>query len=137
MILVDTGPLVALFDPKDGQHERCVNALKDIREPIVTTTPVLTEAFHMLGPASIGSNRLREFIEGGGLSLWFLDRPGLTRAFELMELYADRPMDLADASLVAAAEGLGTRRVFTIDRNDFETYRVRHGHRHHPIQIVS
>ena len=137
MILVDTGPLVALFDPKHGQHERCVNALKDIREPIITTTPVLTEAFHMLGPASIGSNRLREFIEGGGLSVWFLDRPALTRAFELMELYADRPMGLADASLVTAAEGLGTRRVFTIDRNDFETYRVRRGHRHHPIQIVS
>ena len=137
MILVDTGPLVALFDPQDGQHGRCVDALKDIREPIVTTTPVLTETFHMLGPASIGSDRLREFIEDGGLSVWFFDRSALTRAFELMELYADHPMDLADASLVTAAEVLGTRRVFTIDRTDFETYRVRRGHRHHPIQIVS
>ena len=53
MILVDTGPLVALFDPQDGQHARCVKALKEIREPIVTTTPVLTEAFHMLNPASM------------------------------------------------------------------------------------
>jgi uncharacterized protein len=136
MILVDTGPLVALFDPDDGQHGRCVNALKQIREPIITTTPVLTEAFHMLGPASIGSDRLREFVERGGLSVWFLDRPALTRAFELMELYADHPMDLADASIVTAAEALGSRRVFTIDRDDFETYRVRRGHRHHTIQIV-
>jgi predicted nucleic acid-binding protein len=137
MILVDAGPLVALFDPQDGQHDRCVRALKQIREPITTTTPVLTEAFHMLGPASTGSDRLREFIETGGLSVWFFDRLALTRAFELMELYADHPMDLADASLVAAAETLGTRRVFTIDRNDFETYRVRRGHRHHALQIVS
>jgi len=136
MILVDTGPLVALFDPQDGQHDRCATALKAIREPIVTTTPVLTEAFHILGPASIGSDSLREFIEHGGLSVWFLDRTTLTRAFELMELYADHPMDLADASLVTAAEALGTRRVFTIDRNDFETYRVRRGHRHQAIQIV-
>ena len=136
MILVDTGPLVALFDPQDGQHARCVKVLKAIREPIVTTTPVLTEAFHMLGPASVGSDRLREFVENGGLSMWFLDRSALTRAFELMELYADHPMDLADASLVTAAEALGTRRVFTIDRNDFETYRVRRGHRHQSIQIV-
>ena len=136
MILVDTRPLVALFDPQDGQHDRCVKTLKEIREPITTTMPVLTEAFHMLGPASIGSDRLREFIENGGLSVWFFDRPTLTRAFELMESYADRPMDLADASLVTAAEALGTRRVFTIDRNDFETYRVRRGHRHHAIQIV-
>jgi predicted nucleic acid-binding protein len=54
-----------------------------------------------------------------------------------MELYADHPMDLADASLVAAAEALGTRRVFTIDRKDFKTYRVRRGHRHYPVEIVS
>ena len=136
MILVDTGPLVALFDPQDRQHARCVKALKEIQEPIGTTTPVLTEAFQMLGPASIGSDRLRDFIEAGGLSVWFFDRQALTRAFELMELYADHPMDLADASLVTAAEGLSTRRVFTIDRNDFETYRVRRGHRHQSIQIL-
>jgi len=137
MILVDTGPLVALFDPRDGQHARCVNTLKGIREPITTTTPVLTEAFHMLGPATIGSNRLREFIDNSGLLVWFFDRPALTRAFELMERYADHPMDLADASIVTAAEALRTRRVFTIDRGDFETYRVRLGHRHQSMQIVS
>jgi predicted nucleic acid-binding protein len=58
------------------------------------------------------------------------------RAFELEELYADRPMDLADASFVTAAATLGTRRVFTIDRDVLEAYRVRRGHRHHAIQIV-
>jgi predicted nucleic acid-binding protein len=137
MTLIDTGPLVALFDPQDEQHNRCRRILKEIHDAILTTTPVLTEAFHMLGPASIGSDRLREFVENGGLSVWFLNRAWLTRAFELMELYADHPMDLADASLVAAAEALGTRRVFTIDRRDFETYRVRRGHRHYPVEIVS
>jgi predicted nucleic acid-binding protein len=54
-----------------------------------------------------------------------------------MELYPDHPMDLADASLAAAAEALGTRRVFTLNRRDFETYRVRRGHRHQAMQIVS
>lgn len=137
MILVDTGPLVALFDPKDNQHGRCVEVLKTIREPISTTVPVLTEAFHMLQPESVGSNRLRDFVENGGLSVWVFDRTTLRRAFELMESYADHPMDLADASLIAAAEALATRRIFTIDRRDFETYRVRRGHRYHPVQIVS
>jgi predicted nucleic acid-binding protein len=137
MILVDTGPLVALFDPRDGQHARCVRALRGIREPIYTTTSVLTEAFHMLQPQSIGADRLREFVEKGGLSIWFFDRPGLTRAFELMEVYADHPMDFADASLVVAAEALGTRKIFTIDRKDFQTYRVRRGHRNYPMEIVS
>lgn len=91
----------------------------------------------MLGPASIGSDRLREFVEDGGLSVWFLHRAWLTRCFELMELYADHPMDLADVPLVAAAEALGTRRVFTIDCRDFERYRVRRGHRHYTVEIVS
>jgi predicted nucleic acid-binding protein len=53
-----------------------------------------------------------------------------------MELYADHPMDLADASLVVAAESLGIRKGFPVDRNDFETHRVRRGHRHYPMQTV-
>jgi hypothetical protein len=44
----------------------------------------------------------------------------------LMSKYQDLPMDLADASLVAAAEGLGARRVFTLDR-DFHVYRFADG----------
>jgi predicted nucleic acid-binding protein len=32
MILVDTGPLVALFDPQEEQHIRCRGTLKDIRD---------------------------------------------------------------------------------------------------------
>jgi predicted nucleic acid-binding protein len=46
-------------------------------------------------------------------------------------------MDFADASLVVAGESLGTRKVFTIDRKDFETYRVRRGHRNYPMEIVT
>ena len=77
MMLVDTGPLVALFDPKDGRHQRCVKTLKAVREPIHTTVLVLTEAFHMLGPGSIGSDRLREFVLKRGMSVWWFDQPAL------------------------------------------------------------
>ena len=136
MILVDTGPLVALFDPKDEHHARCREILRGIREPLSTTVPVLTEAFHILVPNSIGSDRLRDFIAAGAMSVWDLDNLSLIRAFELMETYADRPMDLADASLVAAGEVLETDKVFTIDRDDFETYRMRRGHRHRPLKII-
>ena len=136
MILVDTGPLVALFDPRDRQHARCRGTLRTIRESIVTTVPVLTEAFHMLSPASQGADRLRDFVAQGGLGMWFLAAPALLRAFELMERYADHPMDLADASLIVAAEALDSRKVFTIDRADFSSYRIRRGHRHLPIEIV-
>ncbi|WP_295383908.1 PIN domain-containing protein [uncultured Thiodictyon sp.] len=99
MILVDTGPLVALFDPADGDHKRCAGMLARIEEPLYTTVPVLTEAFHLLTPASIGAQRLMDFMTARGLNVWFLDDRALIRAFELMIQYADHPMDLADASL--------------------------------------
>jgi uncharacterized protein len=53
LILVDTGPLVALFDPKDRLHSRCRETLQGIQEPLYATVPVLTEVFHMLSPSSI------------------------------------------------------------------------------------
>jgi hypothetical protein len=104
--------------------------------PLSTTVPVLTEVFNLLTPASIGSERLREFILRGALSLWFLDDDTLERAFELMEKYADQPMDLADASLVVAAETLKTRKIFSIDRGDFAVYRVKLGHRYYPFEML-
>ncbi|MGH7390383.1 MAG: type II toxin-antitoxin system VapC family toxin [Candidatus Rokuibacteriota bacterium] len=136
MILLDTGPVVALFDPKDASHPRCREVLKTLREPLVTTVPVLTEAFHMLSPDSRGADSLRDFIARGGATVWFFDGAALLRAFELMERYADHPMDLADASLIVAAEALATTRVFTIDRRDFRTYRVRRGHRSTRVEII-
>ena len=136
MILVDTGPLVALFDPKDPSHRRCREILKTLREPLLTTVPVLTEAFHMLSPGSTGADRLRDFIVRGGATVWFFDATSLQRAFELMEQYADHSMDLADASLLAAAEVFATTRVFTIDRRDFQTYRIRRGHRSVKVEII-
>ncbi len=121
----------------DNRHDDSEEILKEVREPLVTAVPVLTEAFHMLTPASQGSDRLRDFILRQGLTVWLLSQTALVRAFELMEQYADRPMDLADASLVVAAAELGTRKVFTLDRNDFQAYRVKRGHRHYPFEIVS
>lgn len=137
MILVDTGPLVALFDPQEKEHSRCREVLRGLIEPLATTLATLTEAFHILSPESIGSDRLREFVLQDGLEVLPLERETLERAFELMERYRDHPMDLADASLIAMAEAIPTRKVFTLDRNDFSTYRLRRGHRHLPVEIVS
>jgi predicted nucleic acid-binding protein len=48
-----------------------------------------------------------------------------------MEKYKDRPMDLADASLVVASEILGTNKIFTLD-SDFSVYRI-NGRKHFEI----
>ena len=137
MILADTGPLVAVFDPADHSHVTCVNRLNAIREPLVTTVPVLTEAFHLLTPGSPGAHELMALVSEGGLGLWHVDDSGLARMFELMRQYMDLPMDMADASLVTAAELLGLHQVFTLDRNDFNTYRIRRGHRHVAFEVLS
>lgn len=137
MILIDAGPLVALFDPSDGAHTGCVDLLRTIQAPVVTTTCVLTEVFHLLSPASRGTRSLMDFIGAGGLQVRELDGDNLTRAFELMVQYADAPMDLADASLVVMAERLKIRRIFTLDRNDFLFYRIRSGHHHADFQVIS
>lgn len=136
MILLDTGPLVALFDPRDGAHAAARAQLAEIREPLVTTVPVLTEAFHLLGPSSHGAATLRIFVRRGGARAWFLDGSSLARAFELMERYSDHPMDLADASLVTVAEALRTTTIFTLDRSDFSTYRARIGRTRRAFRVL-
>ncbi|MDQ5767181.1 type II toxin-antitoxin system VapC family toxin [Thiothrix subterranea] len=128
MILMDTGPLVALFDPQDPYHKHCSGLLKTIREPLITTIPVLTEVFHLLSPDSQGSKALRQFIERKALSVWFMDESAVSTALSLM--------DLADASLVVAAQRLGTNRVFTVDRNDFFVYRVAVGHELRAFDVI-
>jgi predicted nucleic acid-binding protein len=136
MIGVDTGPWVALFDPRDAMHLRAREVLRSLQEKLFTTVPVLTEAFHMLSPDSPGAHLLRDFILKGGCSVWWMDQPALERAFELMNRYADHPMDLADASLVVAAEVLDTQKIFTLDRGDFSTYRIQRGHQSAGFDII-
>lgn len=137
MILVDTGPLVALFNPKDNYHARCRSVLQSLREPLLTTVPVLTEAFHLLTPGSKGALALSAFVRQSGLAVWQFDDDTLKTALSLMEKYADKPMDLADASLVTVAQCLDIYRAFTIDRNDFFAYRIAIGHEFKSFELIS
>jgi uncharacterized protein len=137
MILLDTGPIVALLDPADDSHRSCVELLKTMDEPLATTVPVLTEAFHLLTPGSRGAANLIHFISDGGMAVCFADAALLDRTFELMQQYADQPMDLADASLVATAEAANLHKIFTIDRRDFSVYRIRRGHRLRNFEVIA
>jgi predicted nucleic acid-binding protein len=136
MILVDTGPLVALANSTDQHHQVCLDALRVLTEPLLTTVPVLTEALHLLSPGSRKCERLMEFISDPTVRVWFLDDDSLARSLELMSRYADRPMDLADATLVTCAETNAISTVFTLDHDDFSTYRIRRGHKNLPFEII-
>jgi predicted nucleic acid-binding protein len=124
VILVDAGPLVALIDRGEPDHERCIEALSRLTAPMVTTWPALTEAMYLLGGAGgwKAQEALWKLLERGDLQLVSLDDALLNRTRALMGKYRDTPMDLADASLVAVAEALDVARVFTLDR-DFQVYR--------------
>ena len=79
---------------------------------------------------------MREFIAAQGLGIWFMNADLFSRSMDLMRKYADHPMDLADASLVAAAEDLRTTLVFTLDRADFSAYRARIGRTWKPFRVL-
>jgi predicted nucleic acid-binding protein len=126
LILVDAGPLVALVDADDQHHLACLAALKEIREPLGTVWPALTEAMYLLSDMPRAQEALWEMLTRRAVQLLPLDLADAPRMRELMRKYADRPMDLADASLVRVAERDGIRKVFTVDRKDFTVYRL-HG----------
>lgn len=128
-MLTDTGPLVALLDKDDNLHTSCVEAAKRLpKEPMLTTWPCLTEAMYLLG--TTGGYRYQAKLwavrSSGALTLHEATAEEIARMSVLMEKYKDTPMDLADASLVAAAESLGLKRIFTID-SDFYVYRLADG----------
>ncbi len=124
--LGDTGPLVALIDADDPDHARCAATLARMPDlPLTVTWPCLAEAMYLL-------RKRKGFDAQDGLWGWLADGlvipyvngPGeWDRMRVLMRRYRDTPMDLADASIVSAAERLGTRHVFTLDRH-FHVYRI-------------
>ena len=129
MILLDTGPIVAFFDKDDQYHARCLESLKKIQEPLLTTWPVITECFYLLGFSPEVQESLWLFIERGGLGISPLEKEHYALCRDLMRRYKDLPMDLADATLVALAETLGISRIFTLDHKDFSIYRFKHTRR--------
>lgn len=125
MILTDTGPIVAIMDRADEDHELCVAALTGLRGPMTTTWPALTEAMHLIGARAgwKAQDTLLGLVNRGDVVLEDLKQADVDRCRELMAKYRSLPMDLADASIVVVAERLRTRRVFTLD-SDFRVYRI-------------
>ncbi len=123
MVLVDAGPLIALIHKDDRHHERCVAVLQSLTEPLGTVWPALTEAMYLLSFSWKAQEALWEMLEREVVALLPLEHQELSRMRELMKKYKELPMDLADAALVAVAERERIRRIFTLDRRDFEVYR--------------
>jgi uncharacterized protein len=122
-VLIDAGPLVALIDRGDLHHRDCRQTLAGIDDPLGTVWPAFTEAMYLLRSSARAQRALWDMLGLGGIQMLELGLDDCPRMRELMWKYRDLPMDLADAALVRVAERERIRRVFTIDRRDFEIYR--------------
>ena len=121
--LVDASALIALLDRDDAGHDRCVAALDQVREPLATVWPALTEAMHLLGETPRATDVLCDMVSDEALGLLDLDAADMARIKALMQKYRDLPMDFADAALVCVAERERITRILTLD-NHFRIYRL-------------
>lgn len=122
-VLVDAGPLVALVNRGETHHARCVDAMKEIRDALVTVWPAVTEAMFLVRDSWPAQAALLEMIESRIVEILPLDEDDVPRMTALMAKYRDLPMDLADAAIVRVAERERIRHVFTLDQRDFRLYR--------------
>jgi predicted nucleic acid-binding protein len=122
-VVVDAGPLIALFDKDDRYHERAIRFLKGFKGQLLSNIAVVTKVTHLLDFSIKAQADFIRWIASHAVSLIEVTNDDLYRIVELTEKYADLPMDFADASLVVICERLKIRDVASVDK-DFLVYRV-------------
>jgi uncharacterized protein len=125
MILCDAGVLLCLVDRTQPQHKAYRDAVMRLSPPLLTTWSCLTEAMYLAlhrGGWAM-QKQLGQLLLDKLLMVYEIQESDYNRLLELMEQYRDRPMDLADATLVLVAERTGDRQILTLD-SDFLFYRI-------------
>ncbi|HVB42687.1 MAG TPA: PIN domain-containing protein [Streptosporangiaceae bacterium] len=128
MIIWDTGPLFAAADVDDRDHGRWVNLMQRTPPPLLMPVPVLTEVGYLLERGK-GARAEAEFIrsiQSGQVMMVPLTAHDLDRMAGLVEKYADFPLGLVDASVIAVAERLGAESIATLDHRHFSVMRPAH-----------
>lgn len=125
MIAVDTGFFYALADVQDRYHADAMLWQSSLQEGWITTWPVVTETTYLLANrlgTECAIDWMRE-VSSGCIAVWDIPKVQVQTIPDLMQRYAQLPMDLADASMVLLAEHLGHGRILTTDERDFGAYR--------------
>lgn len=129
MIVLDTGPLVALVNGKDRHHQHCWSWFRSVQaEPVVIPAPVLGEAWHLVGGgcgAQVEGRFLTDLARGSYGEILAPTSEDLARAGELVIQYQDFPLGGTDACVIAMAERLHADQVATLDRRHFTVVRPR------------
>jgi len=122
-ILIDAGPLIALFDSSERRHKPMKAFLKKHPYRYVSTIAVFTEVSHMLDFSVHAQRDFYEWVMCKGVIISDINQNDMPRLVELTGKYADLPMDFADATLVITAEKTGIREIISLDK-DFNIYRL-------------
>lgn len=120
-VIFDTGPLVAWFCPRDKHYDWARKAFSEIPAGGLICEAVLTEVCHLVAKDGIARGKVLEFVEQAGVTSVFLGGE-LSALRELLNRYADTPMDFADACVVRLAELYAEGTVCTTD-SDFRIFR--------------
>jgi len=121
--IIDSGPLIALFDKSDKYHNNILEFLKFFNGELITSWSVITEVSYMLDfNLQVQIDFLR-WIELGGIKLYDISQQDLSNIINMMEKYIDIPMDLADATLMYIASKENIKNIVSID-SDFDIYRT-------------
>jgi predicted nucleic acid-binding protein len=123
-IVIDSGPLIALFDKDDQYHHQALEFIRKLKGELITNYAVLTEVSHLLDFSTRVQIDFLRWVFDGGVSVVDIITDDLARIIELTEKYSDLPMDFADASLVVLCERMAIRDIASIDK-DFGVYRTR------------
>jgi len=122
--VVDSGPIIALFDAGDAHHARALEFVRRRPARLISSLAVVTEAMYVLDESLPACKNLLAWVQAGGLTLVGPEAGDFERVAQLMEKYADLPMDFTDAVVVALCEQLGIIHVASVDR-DFTIYRYK------------
>ena len=121
--LIDSGPIIALFDRSDNYHTKVLNFLQDYQGKLITSLAVVTEVSHMLDFNLNVQIDFLKWIELGGLEIYNISQNDIANIREMMQKYIDIPMDFADASLMYIANRENIKDIVSID-SDFDIYRT-------------
>ena len=132
-VLLDTGPLVALYARDDARHAAVVRWVDGFQGELHTVEPVLTEAAYFL-PVR-GRAIIADLAASGVLHLHRPDASAYSRMSALLHKYADQDPDWADVALIWLAESTGITRIATLDVADFSVYRI-HGRKRFELELL-
>jgi uncharacterized protein len=121
--LIDSGPIIALFDKSDKYHLSVLKFMKTFRGELVTSWSVVTEVTHMLDFNLQVQIDFLKWCEIGGVNLYEISQDELRDIRVMIEKYSNVPMDLADATLMYIANKEKIKNIISID-SDFDIYRT-------------